>query len=84
MKQSKFLKINGNDIKKALILGAGVLTSGELASPVIDEVATSIGDTPEHATHANSMVYAVVTMVVYLLKNWLTNSRGDIAKKDAE
>ena len=76
MKNSKFLKFNGEDIKKAIVLGAGVLASGE-AVTATDVIAPQDG-------HTNSIIYAVVTMVVYLLKNWLTNGRGDMFKKDVE
>jgi hypothetical protein len=81
MKNSKFLKINGEDIKKAIVLGAGVLASGEALTPIAD----SITDTgmPQDG-HTNSIIYAVVTMVVYLLKNWFTNAKGDLLKKDIE
>jgi len=81
MKNSKFLKINGEDIKKAIVLGAGVLASGEALTPIAD----SITDTgmPQDG-HTNSIIYAVVTMVVYLVKNWFTNAKGDLLKKDIE
>jgi hypothetical protein len=81
MKNSKFLKINGEDIKKAIVLGAGVLASGEALTPIAD----SITDTgmPQDG-HTNSIIYAVVTMVVYLLKNWFTNAKGDLLKKDIQ
>ena len=79
MKNSKFLKINGQDIKKAIVLGAGVLASGEALTPIAD----SITDTgmPQDG-HTNSIIYAVVTMVVYLVKNWVTNSNGTMLKAE--
>ena len=81
MKNSKFLKINGEDIKKAIVLGAGVLASGEALTPIAD----SITDTgmPQDG-HTNSIIYAVVTMLVYLVKNWVTNAKGDLLKKDIQ
>ena len=85
MKNSKFLKINGADIKKAIIIGAGVLAGGEAATPAIDEVVKIVNGTPQvGGGHANSIAFAVVTMLVYLLKNWFTNAKGDLLKKDIE
>ncbi len=82
MKQSNFLRISGQDIKKAIIMGAGVLVAGETASPIINEVSTAIGEVPQEATHGNTIAYAVVTMLVYVLKNWLTNSSGKMLDKE--